>query len=143
MQKNNTMNLKELTTDQLSDLLFEVKKELDNRKNSIENILSDFSIQEYKSLLARLTLFYNFSETNFKVSEEEIMKGSSKRSITIVKNALTCVLLDKGLSHVDVSDEFNLTRGVTTGRTNYHIKHYMVNKNYTKIYDTISEFFKD
>ncbi len=137
------MDIKKLTDKELSTLIKECRKELENRKQSLEDVLLEDDFQKYKSKYARLTLFYDFCRGVYSVTESELkQKKPSKKKLNI-RNAVINYLLSEGFSHQDVTDEFNFHRTSLSSPISYHEKYYKLDKNYTDIFEDVKQFFED
>ena len=137
------MDIKKLSDKELSNLIKDCREELEQRKQSLEDVLLDDDFQRYKSKNARLTLFYDFCRGVYSVTESELKEKNQSKKKRNIRNAVINYLLTQGFSHQDVVDEFDLARTSLSSPMNYHEKHYKVDKNYTDIYEDIERFFAD
>ena len=137
------MNIQELTDSELSTLIKECRLELEQRKQSLEDVLLEDDFQKYKSKYARLTLFYDFCRGVYSVTEAQLKEKKPSKKKRNIRNAVINYLLSEGFSHQDIVDEFNFHRTSLTSVVNFHIKNYNLDKNYTDIFEDVQQFFED
>jgi DNA-directed RNA polymerase specialized sigma54-like protein len=137
------MEIQKLTDSELSTLIKECREELEQRKQSLEDVLLDDDFQKYKSKYARLTLFYDFCRGVYSVTESQLKEKNQSKKKKNIRNALINYLLSEGFSHQDVVDEFKMARTSLSSPINYHEKYYKSDKNYTDIYHDVMTFFED
>ena len=137
------MDIHKLTDSELSTLIKECRKELEQRKQSLEDVLLEDDFQKYKSKYARLTLFYDFCKGAYSVTESELKEKNQSKKKRNIRNAVINYLLSEGFSHQDIVDEFDLARTSLSSPISYHEKHYKLDKNYTDIYEDVKQFFED
>ena len=137
------MNIQELTDSELSTLIKECRLELEQRKQSLEDVLLEDDFQKYKSKYARLTLFYDFCRGVYSVTEAQLKEKKPSKKKRNIRNAVINYLLSEGFSHQDIVDEFNFHRTSLTSVVNFHIKNYKLDKNYTDIFEDVQQFFED
>lgn len=137
------MDIRKLTDSELSTLIKQCRLELEQRKQSLEDVLLDDDFQIYKSKYARLTLFYDFCRGVYSVTESQLKEKNQSKKKRNIRNAVINYLLTQGFSHQDVVDEFDLARTSLSSPINYHEKYYKLDKNYTDIYDDVVKFFED
>ena len=137
------MDIKKLTDKELSTLIKECREELEQRKQSLEDVLLDDDFQKYKSKYARLTLFYDFCRGVYSVTESQLKEKNQSKKKRNIRNAVINYLLSQGFSHQDVVEEFDLARTSLSSPISYHEKHYKLDKNYTDIFDDVVTFFED
>lgn len=136
------MDIKKLTDNELSTLIRECRKELQKRINRVENIIAEDDIQHYKSLYARLTLFYDFCQFTYGLNEVDLSDKFGSRRTKTIRNALINYLLDNGFSYQDVQEEFNLARTSVNSKRTYHETNFNNNALYTEIYKEVKRFFE-
>ena len=137
------MDIRKLTDSELSALIKECRKELEHRKQSLEDVLLEDDFQKYKSKYARLTLFYDFCRGVYSVTESELKEKNQSKKKRNIRNAVINYLLSEGFSHQDIVDEFDLARTSLASPISYHEKYYKLDKNYTDIYEDVKQFFED
>ena len=137
------MDIRKLTDNELSTLIKECRKELEQRKQSIEDVLLEDDFQKYKSKYARLTLFYDFCRGVYSVTEGQLKEKKPSKKKRNIRNALINYLLENGFSFQDVIDEFDFHRTSLSSVVKFHIKYYKLDKNYTDIYEDVKQFFED
>ena len=137
------MDIHKLTDNELSTLIKECRKELEQRKQSLEDVLLEDDFQKYKSKYARLTLFYDFCRGVYSVTEAQLKEKKPSKKKRNIRNAVINYLLSEGFSHQDIVDEFNFHRTSLTSVVNFHIKNYNLDKNYTDIFEDVQQFFED
>jgi Sec-independent protein translocase protein TatA len=137
------MDIQKLTDKELGELIKECRKELEQRKQSLEDVLLEDDFQKYKSKYARLTLFYDFCRGVYSVTESELKQKNQSKKKRNIRNAVINYLLSEGFSHQDIVDEFDLARTSLSSPINYHEKYYKLDKNYTDIYEDVKQFFED
>ena len=71
------MDIEKLTDSELSTLIKECRLELEQRKQSLEDVLLEDDLQKYKSKYARLTLFYDFCKGAYSVTESELKEKTN------------------------------------------------------------------
>ena len=136
------MDIRKLTDNELSTLIRECRKELQKRINRVENIIAEDDIQHYKSLYARLTLFYDFCQFTYGLNEVDLSDKFGSRRTKTIRNALINYLLDNGFSYQDVQEEFNLARTSVNSKRTYHETNFNNNALYTEIYKEVKRFFE-
>lgn len=136
------MDIQKLTDNELSTLIKECRKELQKRINRVENIIAEDDIQHYKSLYARLTLFYDFCQFTYGLNEVDLSDKFGSRRTKTIRNALINYLLDNGFSYQDVQEEFNLARTSVNSKRTYHETNFNNNALYTEIYKEVKRFFE-
>jgi len=136
------MDIQKLTDNELSNLIKECRKELQKRINKVENIIAEDDIQHYKSLYARLTLFYDFCQFTYGLNEVDLSDKFGSRRTKTIRNALINYLLDNGFSYQDVQEEFNLARTSVNSKRTYHETNFNNNALYTEIYKEVKRFFE-
>ena len=136
------MDIKKLTDKELSTLIRECRNELQKRINRVENIIAEDDIQHYKSLYARLTLFYDFCQFTYGLNEVDLSDKFGSRRTKTIRNALINYLLDNGFSYQDVQEEFNLARTSVNSKRTYHETNFNNNALYTEIYKEVKRFFE-
>lgn len=136
------MDIQKLTDNELSTLIRECRKELQKRINRVENIIAEDDIQHYKSLYARLTLFYDFCQFTYGLNEVDLSDKFGSRRTKTIRNALINYLLDNGFSYQDVQEEFNLARTSVNSKRTYHETNFNNNALYTEIYKEVKRFFE-
>lgn len=136
------MDIRKLTDNELSTLIKECRKELQKRINRVENIIAEDDIQHYKSLYARLTLFYDFCQFTYGLNEVDLSDKFGSRRTKTIRNALINYLLDNGFSYQDVQEEFNLARTSVNSKRTYHETNFNNNALYTEIYKEVKRFFE-
>lgn len=137
------MDIKKLTDKELSNLIKDCREELEQRKQSLEDVLLDDDFQKYKSKYARLTLFYDFCRGVYSVTESQLKEKNQSKKKRNIRNAVINYLLSEGFSHQDVVDEFDLARTSLSSPISYHEKYYKIDKSYTDIFDDVVTFFED
>ena len=137
------MNIQELTDNEIAQLIDDCRKELQSRIDKAENIIAKDDLQHYKSLYARLTLFYDFCQVTYRLKETELSEKFGSRRTKIIRNALINYLLDNGFSHADIEEEFNLARTSVNSKRTYHESNYLSNQLYTEIYKEVKRFFEN
>jgi len=137
------MDIQKLTDNELSTLIKDCRKELEQRKQSLEDVLLEDDFQKYKSKYARLTLFYDFCRGVYSVTEKELKEKKPSTKKRNIRNAVINYLLLEGFSHQDIVDEFNFHRTSLSSPISYHEKYYKLDKNYTDIYEDVKQFFED
>jgi len=137
------MDIRKLTDNELSTLIKECRKELEQRKQSLEDVLLEDDFQKYKSKYARLTLFYDFCRGVYSVTEGQLKEKKPSKKKRNIRNALINYLLENGFSFQDVIDEFDFHRTSLSSVVKFHIKYYKLDKNYTDIYEDVKQFFED
>jgi len=136
------MDIQKLTDNELSTLIKDCRKELQKRINIVENIIAEDDIQHYKSLYARLTLFYDFCQFTYGLNEVDLSDKFGSRRTKTIRNALINYLLDNGFSYQDVQEEFNLARTSVNSKRTYHETNFNNNALYTEIYKEVKRFFE-
>ena len=136
------MDIQKLTDKELSTLIKECRNELQKRINRVENIIAEDDIQHYKSLYARLTLFYDFCQFTYGLNEVDLSDKFGSRRTKTIRNALINYLLDNGFSYQDVQEEFNLARTSVNSKRTYHETNFNNNALYTEIYKEVKRFFE-
>ena len=136
------MDIQKLTDNELSTLIKNCRKELQKRINKVENIIAEDDIQHYKSLYARLTLFYDFCQFTYGLNEVDLSDKFGSRRTKTIRNALINYLLDNGFSYQDVQEEFNLARTSVNSKRTYHETNFNNNALYTEIYKEVKRFFE-
>ena len=137
------MDIKKLTDSELSTLIKECRLELEQRKQSLEDVLLEDDFQKYKSKYARLTLFYDFCRGVYSVTEGQLKEKKPSKKKRNIRNALINYLLENGFSFQDVIDEFDFHRTSLSSVVKFHIKYYKLDKNYTDIFEDVKQFFED
>ena len=137
------MDIQELTDNELSTLIKECRLELEQRKQSLEDVLLEDDFQKYKSKYARLTLFYDFCRGVYSVTESELKEKNQSKKKRNIRNAVINYLLSEGFSHQDIVDEFDLARTSLASPISYHEKYFKLDKNYTDIFEDVKQFFED
>ena len=141
--KTKKMDIKKLTDNELSNLIREFRLELEQRKQSLEDVLLEDDFQKYKSKYARLTLFYDFCRGVYSVTEGQLKEKNQSKKKRNIRNAVINYLLSEGFSHQDIVDEFDLARTSLSSPISYHEKYYKLDKNYTDIFEDVKQFFED
>jgi len=136
------MDIQKLTDNELSTLIKNCRKELQKRINKVENIIAEDDIQHYKSLYARLTLFYDFCQFTYGLNEVDLSDKFGSRRTKTIRNALINYLLNNGFSYQDVQEEFNLARTSVNSKRTYHETNFNNNALYTEIYKEVKRFFE-
>ena len=137
------MDIQKLTDNELSTLIKECRLELEQRKQSLEDVLLEDDFQKYKSKYARLTLFYDFCRGVYSVTESELKEKNQSKKKRNIRNAVINYLLSEGFSHQDIVDEFDLARTSLASPISYHEKYFKLDKNYTDIFEDVKQFFED